>query len=108
MRRILPLSLLLLLGVAVWVFFWAVGSGQFDDLDTPAERPQACMIECSNILTIEKHPASGRLQQPQNRSTRRGLPATRFSHQPDGLSGPQLQGDAVHRPDGTVHPPQDA
>ena len=29
---------LLLLGLAVWVFFWAVGSGQFDDLDTPAMR----------------------------------------------------------------------
>ena len=23
---------------AVWAFFWAVGSGQFDDLDTPAMR----------------------------------------------------------------------
>ena len=28
----------LLLGLAVWAFFWAVGSGQFDDLDTPAVR----------------------------------------------------------------------
>ena len=27
-----------LLGVAVWAFFWAVGSGQFDDLETPAVR----------------------------------------------------------------------
>ena len=34
---LIPLALLLL-GVAVWVFFWAVGSGQFDDLDTPAMR----------------------------------------------------------------------
>jgi cbb3-type cytochrome oxidase maturation protein len=32
-----PLALLLL-GAAVWAFFWAVGSGQFDDLDTPAVR----------------------------------------------------------------------
>lgn len=32
---LIPLGLLLL-GVAVWAFFWAVGSGQFDDLDTPA------------------------------------------------------------------------
>ena len=30
-----PLGLLLL-GLAVWAFFWAVGAGQFDDLDTPA------------------------------------------------------------------------
>lgn len=32
---LIPLALLLL-GVAVWAFFWAVGNGQFDDLDTPA------------------------------------------------------------------------
>ena len=32
---LIPLALLIL-GVAVWAFFWAVGSGQFDDLDTPA------------------------------------------------------------------------
>jgi cbb3-type cytochrome oxidase maturation protein len=34
---LIPLALLIL-GVAVWAFFWAVGSGQFDDLDTPAVR----------------------------------------------------------------------
>ncbi len=34
---LIPLALVLL-GVAVWAFFWAVGSGQFDDLDTPAIR----------------------------------------------------------------------
>lgn len=31
---LIPLGLLLL-GIAVWAFFWAVGSGQFDDLKTP-------------------------------------------------------------------------
>jgi cbb3-type cytochrome oxidase maturation protein len=34
---LIPLALVLLAG-AVWAFFWAVGSGQFDDLDTPAVR----------------------------------------------------------------------
>lgn len=34
---LIPLGLLIL-GLAVWAFFWAVGSGQFDDLDTPATR----------------------------------------------------------------------
>lgn len=34
---LIPLALLVL-GIAVWAFFWAVGSGQFDDLDTPAMR----------------------------------------------------------------------
>jgi len=32
---LIPLSLVLL-GVAVWAFVWAVRRGQFDDLDTPA------------------------------------------------------------------------
>jgi cbb3-type cytochrome oxidase maturation protein len=31
---LIPLGLLLL-GIAVWAFFWAVGSGQFDDLKSP-------------------------------------------------------------------------
>ena len=32
---LVPLSLILVV-VAVWAFVWAVNSGQFDDLDTPA------------------------------------------------------------------------
>ena len=32
---LIPLSLVLV-GVAIWAFFWAVGTGQFDDLDSPA------------------------------------------------------------------------
>lgn len=31
----IPISLVLI-GVAVWAFFWAVRSGQYDDLDSPA------------------------------------------------------------------------
>ena len=34
---LIPLGLGLL-GVAIWAFFWAVRSGQFDDLETPAWR----------------------------------------------------------------------
>lgn len=34
---LIPLSIMLL-GLAVWAFFWAVRSGQFDDLDSPAYR----------------------------------------------------------------------
>jgi cbb3-type cytochrome oxidase maturation protein len=34
---LIPLGLVLL-GVAVWAFFWAVSNGQFDDLDSPAYR----------------------------------------------------------------------
>ena len=32
---LVPISLVLL-GIAVWAFVWAVRRGQFDDLDTPA------------------------------------------------------------------------
>lgn len=31
---LIPLSLVLLI-VAIWAFFWAAKSGQFDDLDSP-------------------------------------------------------------------------
>jgi len=31
----IPISILLL-GIAIWAFVWAVRRGQFDDLDTPA------------------------------------------------------------------------
>jgi len=34
---LIPLSLLLV-GAALYAFFWAVDSGQFDDLDTPGFR----------------------------------------------------------------------
>jgi cbb3-type cytochrome oxidase maturation protein len=34
---LIPLAIVLL-GIAVWAFFWAVRSGQFEDLDTPAVR----------------------------------------------------------------------
>ena len=30
----IPLGLVLV-GVGLWAFFWATGSGQFDDLDSP-------------------------------------------------------------------------
>ncbi len=32
---LIPISIVLV-GVAVWAFFWAVGSGQFDDFETPS------------------------------------------------------------------------
>jgi cbb3-type cytochrome oxidase maturation protein len=34
---LIPLAIVLL-ALAVWAFFWAVRTGQFDDLDTPAVR----------------------------------------------------------------------
>ena len=34
---LIPLSIVLL-GVIVWLFIWAIGSGQFYDLEGPAHR----------------------------------------------------------------------
>lgn len=35
---LIPISLILL-GLGIWAFFWAVNHSQFDDLDTPALTP---------------------------------------------------------------------
>jgi len=43
---LIPLGLVLL-SIAVGVFLWAVGNGQFDDLDSPAWRV---------LLDDERHP----------------------------------------------------
>lgn len=56
---LIPLGLLLLL-VAVAAFFWAVGSGQFDDLDSPA---------MSIVMDDDSRPA------PENRRDRLAEPA---------------------------------
>jgi cbb3-type cytochrome oxidase maturation protein len=34
---LIPMGVLIVLG-ALWAFFWAVNSGQFDDLDSPGWR----------------------------------------------------------------------
>lgn len=46
---LIPLSLVLV-AAAVWAFFWAVRSGQFDDLEGPAHR----------ILMDDDGPGAGR------------------------------------------------
>lgn len=52
---LIPLSIVLV-AVAVWAFFWAVGNGQFDDLDTPAWR----------ILTDDDEPATRQCDEPRD------------------------------------------
>jgi len=34
---LIPISLIVM-GIAVWVFLWAIRSGQFEDLEGPAHR----------------------------------------------------------------------
>jgi len=46
---LIPLGLVLL-ALAIWAFFWAAGSGQFDDLESPAWRI---------LLDDDRHPPDG-------------------------------------------------
>ena len=34
---LIPLSLLIM-GIAIWAFLWAIRSGQYDDMEGPAHR----------------------------------------------------------------------
>tara|TARA_R110002012_G_scaffold169997_1_gene334114 strand:+ start:207 stop:449 length:243 start_codon:yes stop_codon:yes gene_type:complete len=57
---LIPLSLILL-GLAVWAFFWAVKNDQFDDLEGPAHR--ILFDEDENDLSPEQR----RQQQVKNK-----------------------------------------
>lgn len=48
---LIPLSLILL-GLAVWAFFWAVKNDQFDDLEGPAHR--ILFDDDDNDLSVEQ------------------------------------------------------
>jgi cbb3-type cytochrome oxidase maturation protein len=55
---LIPLGLVLLL-IGIWAFFWAVGSGQFDDLETPG---------WSVLIDHDKPPAKDGEDRPQEGS----------------------------------------
>jgi len=56
---LIPLGLILL-GVAIAAFFWAVGSGQFDDLDSPA---------LSVVMDDDEKPAADNRRQTTSENT---------------------------------------
>ncbi|AWM58246.1 cbb3-type cytochrome oxidase assembly protein CcoS [Pseudomonas songnenensis] len=51
---LIPVAVVLV-AVAIWVFFWAVDSGQFDDLDGPAH----------SILFDDEEPQKPSASEPQ-------------------------------------------
>jgi len=51
---LIPLSLLLV-GIIVWVFLWAVRSGQFDDMEGPAH--QILMDDNDAVIVKNKEDA---------------------------------------------------
>ena len=58
---LIPLGLVLV-GVGLWAFFWAVGSGQFDDLDSPG---------WSVLSDGEDEKQDSRAESPQSETERR-------------------------------------
>lgn len=60
---LIPISLLLL-GLILWILFWAVRSGQFDDLEGPAHR---ILLDEERIVERREEPAQGR-----QKNSRRG------------------------------------
>lgn len=77
---LIPVTLLLV-GVALWAFFWATNDGQFDDLDRPAV----------DIL-IEDDPSA-----PRNASERTPGRATHGQQRPDGGNSADLAAPARPR-----------
>jgi len=51
---LIPLGLLVL-GVAIWGFLWAVKTGQFDDMEGPAHR---ILMDDDDIRIPTRHPES--------------------------------------------------
>ena len=61
---LIPLSLVLV-GIIIWIFLWAVRSGQFDDLEGPAH--QILMDDDSPVTgKQEKAPPGHSTQKPPN------------------------------------------
>ena len=58
---IIPAALILV-ALAVWIFFWAVDSGQFDDLDSPAH---SILFDDTEPFT-DKHKAEEDQHEPPN------------------------------------------
>ena len=62
---LIPLTLILM-GIAIWAFIWAVKSGQFDDLEGPAHR---ILMDDDDprIPYVHKPPAKRKSLQDQDR-----------------------------------------
>lgn len=61
---LIPVSLVLV-GVIVWIFLWAVRSGQFDDMEGPAH--QILMDDDGPVSRNGKQTADGAVDQPPSK-----------------------------------------
>jgi cbb3-type cytochrome oxidase maturation protein len=71
---LIPLSLILL-GLAVWAFFWAVKNDQFEDLEGPAHR--ILFDEDENDLTPEERERRRRARRRESAARDNDDPAER-------------------------------
>ncbi|MCE8033448.1 MAG: cbb3-type cytochrome oxidase assembly protein CcoS [Halomonas sp.] len=71
---LIPLSLILL-GLAVWAFFWAVKNDQFEDLEGPAHR--ILFDEDENDLTPEERERRRRARRRESAAKDNDDPAER-------------------------------
>ena len=62
---LVPLSILLI-GIAVLIFFWAVRAGQFDDMDSPAHK---ILFDDDETVQPEKKPKTVSSPDQQDKST---------------------------------------
>lgn len=68
----IPLGLVLM-GVAIWIFFWATNHGQFDDMDSPALLPisdnlpeEAEELSLADTTVVRTSPADSSDDKVQN------------------------------------------
>lgn len=83
---LIPVTLLVV-GIAVVIFFWAVNHQQFDDLDSPA------------ILPLLDNPDTG-----GQTATPAGSPASRFPTPDENRNDPRMAGTGAARPAGHSDP----
>ena len=63
---LIPLGLVLA-GLALWAFFWAVGDGQFDDLESPGWSVSTMSTRCAARIEI---PSQVHRRRPPSESPR--------------------------------------
>src|SRR3546814_16779027 len=66
-----------------------------DDLHVAPQRRQLARIQGRDVLALEPHLAAGRLDQPADAASRRGLAAAGLADEPERFAGLEFAADAV-------------
>ena len=65
---LVPIAVILVI-VAIWIFTWAVNSGQYDDLDGPAHSILFDDEDPAHLAAQPKEPKNGQNAQPSHPAT---------------------------------------